>query len=259
MRVVLGAGYTGSRVAELAAGRGEDVIAVVRSEERASKLEGRSFRVSREPVLELAARLDEAADVVICFPPDGTTDALLAPLLARARSVSYVSTTGVYGDAEGVIDDTTPVTASPTPSQARVLAAEAAYRAIGATVLRAPGIYGPDRGLHVRVVSGAHRLPGEARNFISRIHADDLAALLLASSDVRGETFVVGDLEPAAHRDVVAWICEEHGCAMPPTVAPEEVHETLRRNRRVDASRALSVLNVRLRYPSFRDGMKRPA
>jgi nucleoside-diphosphate-sugar epimerase len=258
MRVVLGAGFTGSRVAELAARRGEEVVAAVRSEARARALEGRGFAVTREPVLDLAARVSgDETDFVICFPPDGATDAALAPLLTHARSVSYVSTTGVYGDAEGIIDDATPVTSTPTPAQARVLSAEAAYRAVRGTVLRAPGIYGPDRGLHVRVVAGAHRLPGEARSFISRIHADDLAALLLAASTVRGETFVVGDLEPAAHGEVVAWICNEHGCAMPPTVPPEEVHETLRRNRRVDPRRALRVLGVTLRYPSFRLGMKR--
>ncbi len=260
MRIVLGAGYTGSRVAELAARRGEDVVATVRSEERAHRVAGSGlFRVTREHVIDVAKQLvDEATHVIVCFPPDDVTDVELAPLLARARAVSYLSTTGVYGDANGVVDDTTPVTGTPTPPSARVLRAEAAYRAVGATVLRAPGIYGPDRGLHVRVSTGKHQLPGEGRGFVSRIHVDDLAALLLASDAVRGETFVVGDLEPAAQRDVVAWICEEYGCAFPPSVPPEQVHETLRRDRRIDPTRALRVLGVTLRHPSFRSGMRRP-
>jgi nucleoside-diphosphate-sugar epimerase len=259
-RVVFGAGYTGSRVAELATARGEKVIATVRSEERARGLAGKGFQVTCEPVLAVAERVvDESAHAIVCFPPDGETDAKLAPLLARARAVSYISTTGVYGDTEGTIDDQTPVSPEPTPHQARILQAEEAYRAVRATVLRAPGIYGPDRGLHVRVRTGAHRLPGDAAGWSSRIHVDDLATLLLASDAVRGETFVVGDLEPARQRDVVAWICEEYACAYPPTVPPEQVHETLRRNRRVDPTRALRVLGVELRYPSFRSGMKRAA
>lgn len=248
-------------MAELAAARGEDVLATVRSEARLEDLRRRgTFRVTRDPVLEVARQLvDASTRAVVCFPPDGVTDDALVRLLAPAASVAYVSSTGVYGDAGGVIDDATPVPPPAGETQARLLAAEAAYRAVGATILRSPGIYGPDRGLHVRVTSGKHRLPGEGSGFGSRIHVDDLAELLLACDRVRGETFVVGDLEPARQRDVVAWICAEYGCPFPPSVPAEEVHETLRRDRRVDPSRALRMLGVTLRYPSFRAGMRRDA
>jgi nucleoside-diphosphate-sugar epimerase len=267
-RLVFGAGYTGSRVARSAVRRGDEVIATVRSEARARTLEGQGFVVTRAPVTEVAARyVTEDTHVIIGFPPDGVTDAALAPHLRGAKAISYISSTGVYGDTHGVLDDTTAVPdALPgllpgraTESARRILEAEACYRAVGATVLRAPGIYGPDRGLHVRVTSGQHRIPGDGAGFMSRIHADDLAELLLASVAVRGETFVVADLEPARQCDLVAWICEEYGCAMPPSVPPNEVHETLRRDRRVDGSRALRELGVTLRYPSFRVGMKRTA
>ncbi|MBS2017397.1 MAG: hypothetical protein JST00_31230 [Deltaproteobacteria bacterium] len=257
-RVIFGAGYAGSRAAAAAVALGDEVIATVRSEKRAAALEASGFVVTRAPVLEVAERdVTEHTHAIICFPPDGETDTRLAPMLAKARAVTYLSTTGVYGEARGVIDDATPVTATPSASMARVLQAEAAYRAIGATVLRSPGIYGPDRGLHVRVASGNHRIPGDGSGFISRIHADDLASFLLASDAVRGETFVVGDDVPTRQRDLVAWICMEYGCPFPPSVPEEEVHETLRRDRRVDARRARQVLGVTLRFPSFRDGMRR--
>jgi len=287
MRIVFGAGYTGQRVAALAAARGERVVATVRSPARlealARALEASGLRVvdvsdaapdddprpppprpailvTRRPVCEVAAAwVDATTHAIVCFPPDGETDAALAPLLARARAVSYISSTSVYGDLEGLIDDATalPPPSTRSASQARLLAAEDAYRAVSATILRAPGIYGPDRGLHVRVTTGVHRLPGPARGHTSRIHADDLAALLLASDAVHAETFVVGDLDPAPHHDVVSWICAEHACPLPPTVPPAEVHETLRRNRRIDPTRALTLLATPLRYPSFRDGMRR--
>lgn len=258
MRLILGAGYTGSRVARLALDRGEDVLCVVRSEARAQALAARGIPVTREPAADVARRLSSPdLHAIICFPPDGVTDAALAPLLASAGAISYVSTTGVYGDLSGTIDDATEV--PPSPGNAR-LEAEACYRAVpgpGATILRAPGIYGPDRGLHVRIIQGLHRMPGDGSNMLSRIHVDDLAELLLASRGVHGETFVVGDLVPATQRDMATWICAEHGCPMPARVPAEEVHETLRRNRRIDGGRALRMLGVTLRYPSFRDGMKK--
>jgi len=247
VRIVLGAGFTGGRVAALAAARGEDVLAVVRSAASAARLEGRGFRVSREPVLSLT--YPEDAHVIVCFPPSGD-DAALAARLAPARAVTYLSSTSVYGAHEGVVDDGTPVAPSP------LVHVEDVYRGVGATVLRSPGIYGPDRGLHVRVRSGAHALPGDGAVFGSRIHVDDLAELLLASERVRGETFVVGDLEPARQCDVVRWICETYGCPSPPSVPPEQVPASLRRNRRIDGRRALAVLGVTLRYPSYREGMR---
>ncbi len=238
--------------------RGEDVLCVVRSEPSAEALASRGIPVTRETAVEVARRMSSPdLHAIICFPPDGVTDAALAPALAGAGAISYVSTTGVYGDLSGTIDDVSEV--PPSPSSPR-LEAEARYRAVPApraTILRAPGIYGPERGLHVRIRQALHRMPGDGSNMLSRIHVDDLAQLLLASRSVHGETFVVGDLTPATQRDMATWICAEYGCAMPACVPAEEVHETLRRNRRIDGSRALRMLGVTLRFPSFRDGMKK--
>ncbi len=257
-RIVFGAGMTGARAAELAVPRGDDVLAVVRSAQRAETLRARGLAVTCEPVVDVARRyVDAQTHAIVCFPPDGETDAKLAPHLGHARAVTYVSSTAVYGDHQGAIDDETPVVAGEPSSTAR-RAAEVAYAAVGATILRAPGIYGPERGLHQRVVRGEHRTPGDGTNFVSRIHVDDLAALILASVAVRGETFVVADLTPAPQIEVVRWICAEWGCPMPPFVPPAEVHETLRRNRRIDPRRALAVLGVTLAFPSYQTGMKRP-
>src|SRR6185437_14800339 len=108
---------------------------------------------------------------------------------------------------------------------------------------------GPDRGLHLRVVRGEHRLPGDGSGFTSRIHVDDLAQLVLASRRAPRETFVVGDLSPAPQREVVAWIAREYGVPLPPSVPVEAVHETLRADRRIDGRRALAALRVTLAYP----------
>lgn len=248
-------------MAEAARRLGDEVVTSVRSSTRAEALRARGFLVTQEHVVDVAERyVSKDTHVLVCFPPDGKTDVALGPRLNGASAVSYLSSTGVYGDAQGIIDDETPLPRSPTDAQARILDAEAIYRAVGGVVLRAPGIYGTDRGLHIRVTSGMHRLPGDGAGYSSRIHAEDLASLLLASTreSLRGETFVVGDLEPARQCDVVRWICSAYGCQYPPSVPEQEVPETLRRNRRVDGTRALAKLDVVLRYPSYRDGMKRP-
>ena len=254
--VVFGAGFTGGKVCEVALARGAKVLGVVRSDDSAAALRARGVDVTTRAAVEVAREhVGPATHAVVTFPPASATDAELAPLLARARAVSYLSTTGVYEDLEGVVDDATPLPALPSPKYAAVLAAESQYRAVGAAVLRSPGIYGADRGLHVRLARGDFRLSGDGSRYGSRIHVEDLAALLLASAATPGATFVVGDLEPCRQRDMVAWICQRLDLPFPASAPLSEVHETLRRNRRVDSSRALRMLGVSLRYPTYREGL----
>jgi hypothetical protein len=84
-----------------------------------------------------------------------------------------------------------------------------------------------------------------------------LAELLLASASAPGETLVVGDLEPCRQIDMVRWLCAELSLPMPGSAPLESVHETLRRNRRVDSSTALARLGVTLKYPSYRSMFER--
>jgi nucleoside-diphosphate-sugar epimerase len=253
--LILGCGYAGSAAARRARAEARRVIATVRDPARVPPLEAAGVEVLVAPALDRAtvgSLVDAETDVLVTFPPDDRTDEAIAPATLDARGLVYLSTTGVY-DAP-FVDDATPVSANPSARAARRLAAEVHWRAVGATILRTPAIYGPDRGLHVRVRSGRHRIPGDGRRTISRIHVEDLASFALAAMAVRNETFVVGDLAPAPHIEVVRFVCERARIPMPPHAPIEEVDESLRADRRVDPTRAIARLGVALRYPSYRDG-----
>lgn len=253
--VVFGAGFAGSAVCRAALARGLEVLGVVKSQASAEKLAASGVPATTADCREVAElRVGSATHAVVTFPATGEGELAFAPLLARARAVSYLSTTGVYEDLEGDVDDTTPLPEPPSPKYAAVRGAEHTFRAVGAAVLRAPGIYGAERGLHVRLARGAFRLSGDGSRYSSRIHVEDLAELLLASARTPGETFVVGDLEPCRQLEMVSWLCEQLGLPLPGSAPLAEVHETLRRSRRVDGSRALSRLNVALKYPTYREG-----
>jgi nucleoside-diphosphate-sugar epimerase len=261
--LILGCGYTGSAVARRVLAQGREVVATVRSEESASPLReqlgGPHFTLLVAPTLDtsIGRYVTPETHVIIAFPPDGSTDARIAPALAAARAITYVSSTGVYGGRTGTIDHRTPLPEPASARAQRILDAESAYRAVGATVLRCPGIYGKDRGLHIRIVRGEHRIPGDGSRTLSRIHVEDLASFALAAGATRGETLVIGDREPARHIEVVRWVCDTYGVPLPPSVPWEEVHETLRADRCVDSSYAGERLGVALKYPTYREGMAR--
>jgi nucleoside-diphosphate-sugar epimerase len=199
----------------------------------------------------------DEADVLVSFPPDGSTDAALAPACRGARSIVYISSTGVYGGKRGPIDDTTAPDAD-SPDTAARLHAEEIWRSVGATVLRAPGIYGRDFGLHVRLKNGSYSLPGDGSGIISRIHVDDLASFILAAFDQEstGQTYVVGDQKPSSQIEVVQWLCNRMQIPMPGHAALEDVSPTLRGSRSIDPTRALKELGVHLKYPTYLEGFQ---
>lgn len=255
--VVLGAGYVGARVAARARTRGDEVIATVRSEARAPALRALGVEVRLSPTLDrsIGADVDERTHVVVAFQPDETTEAAVAPAVAHARAITVVSSTAVYGLRQGVVDESTRVEDPPSPRAEKQQRSEAHWRAVASVILRCPAIYGPDRGQHLRILRGEHVIPGDGSRYVSRIQADDLASLILASASLRDETLVVGDLAPATHREVAEFVARTYGVAMPREVPLESVHETLRGDRRVDARFALERLGVTLTYPSYREGM----
>lgn len=218
----------------------------------------RGLREIAEPWGDISAAISEAcadADVLVSFPPDGITDSILARACGSARKIVYISSTGVYGSVSGVIDETTDVDRR-SPRAASRLQAENIWRDLGAIVLRAPGIYGRNYGLHVSLAQNKFRIPGDGRRYSSRIHDEDLARIILRAFEVgkKGSVFVVGDRSPAPYIEVVTWLCERLNIPLPESVPLEQVHHTLQADRRIDSTRALSELQIELKYPSYKQG-----
>ncbi len=255
--LVLGCGYAGRTTALLARSAGQSVRVTTRSQERARSLGAEGLEVVHTGPLDrsVEAHVGVGTHVVVAFPPDGETERRVADGLAGAASVAFISTTGVYPERAGRVDDETRAATPVTERTRRWLDAERTFLAVGATILRCPGIYGPDRGLHVRVLRGAHRIPGDGTRSTSRIHVHDVAQLLLASRRRPGATFVVGDLAPTTHLEIVEWLCATYRLPLPPFAPLDEVPVSLRADRRVDPSGALEALGVELVYPTYRTGM----
>ena len=258
--LILGCGFTGTEVARRAIVAGHRVVATTRQPDRREALEREKVELHVLPALtaELVEKwVGPDVNVLVAFAPDGRTDAQIAPALAGARHVVYVSTTGVYGARRGHIDESTPVDPA-EPRASERLAAERCYRQAGATVVRAAGIYGPGRGLHLRIQSGTFRIPGDGNGVVSRIHVGDLAELVLGifrrAPEGRREVFVAADDAPVPQIEAIEWLCRRLGCPVPPHVPLDEAPVTLRHDRAIDNRLIKSWTGVSLRYSSYREG-----
>lgn len=289
--VVIGLGYSATRIVQEVSGRFDHVVVTVRDPVRAEALtlggaearlavsiEAIAFDGTRR-VPRLAAALRAADAVLISAPPrEDSADPLLAchraDLAAAAKLgwVGYLSTVGVYGDAGGGwVDEQSPCHPASRRSGAR-LAVEAAWTAFGTergvpvVLIRLSGIYGPGQNALLQVKSGtAKRIikPGQVFN---RIHVDDIAgavAACLARPAVSGPLNVT-DSEPSPPEDVIAFAAALLGVEPPPEQDWETALPALSpmarsfwgESKRVSNRRLVEDLGYRLRHPDYRAGLK---
>ncbi len=258
--LILGCGYTGRRVAASLVEHGHDVIATTRNTDRlhvpgvtvvhADAADPESF----ERLRPLVSRDTLVLYSIPTIAAPGLDRSILSAV-AAARRVVYISTTGVYGRQHDVDERSLP--APETPRElARVATEQAVSEAPGALILRPAAIYGPYRGIHVSMRSGAFQLQGDGANFVSRIHVEDLAAHCLAAlfSDVGG-AWPVADEDPCTSREIASFCASVLHIPMPSGVAPQQLSETRRADRRVDGAAIRRALRIQLRYPSYRVGI----
>jgi nucleoside-diphosphate-sugar epimerase len=247
--LILGSGFTGQRTAALLRARGWPVTCTNRSGSAGLRFDA----TDPESLGSLAGAITAESVVLHSIPVPGAAGMLRANPPAR---IVYLSTTGVYGDARAV-DESTPI--APRTERERLRAAEERAVQAGpwsALVLRPAAIYGPGRGIHTAMRAGTYRLNGDGSNFVSRIHVDDLARHAEAAmlSPLEG-AYPVADEEPCTSLEIAAYCARILGVPLPEAARADELGETRRADRRVDASAIRRLLNVSLLYPNYRVGI----
>jgi len=98
----------------------------------------------------------------------------------------------------------------------------------------------------------------------NRIHVEDIANVLVAAMMRKGahRVYNVSDDEPAPPQDVVAFGAEILGITPPPLIPFEQAdlskigRSFYNERRRLRNGRIKSDLQVRLQYPSYREGLR---
>jgi nucleoside-diphosphate-sugar epimerase len=251
--LILGLGYTASRLGARVRNAGWEVIAT----RRTATPEVLAFD---DPALDDAIR--DATHILSSVPPAGDGDPVLqrhaeALRHSPARWIGYLSSTGVYGDAAGAwVDETAPVGSGRRSARA---AADLAWQALRADmrVFRLPGIYGPGRSALDRL--SAPRVDAPEHRF-SRIHVDDIVGAVIASFDAAPGVWNIADDEPATSRTVAEFACDLAGVPYPPLAPPDTLSPQARafysERRRIANGKMKRDLCYRLRYPSYREGLR---
>lgn len=213
--------------------------------------------------------------VLVSAPPSSDGD----PVLANYRSVlaatpgirwiGYFSTVGVYGEHHGGwVDETTPASPLSTRSRHR-RAAEEAWETFAketgkrVVIFRLAGIYGPGRSAVESVREGRARRIVKAGQRFNRIHVADIANVVLASMQGKGNAPIlnVTDDLPAPPQDVIAHAAELLGAPIPPEIPFEEAQLSpmarsfYGENKQVRNDLIKRDLGIKLIYPTYREGL----
>ncbi|MEQ9643619.1 MAG: SDR family oxidoreductase [Alphaproteobacteria bacterium] len=265
-----GLGYSARALAALLCVRGWHVAGTARSTDPVDGIVPIVF--DGTAAMADTSELRQATHVLVSVPPGRDGDPVLrwhAEDLKSApdlRWVGYLSTTGVYGDrAGGWVDEASPLAANTVRGRRRV-AAERAWLATGLPVhlFRLAGIYGPGRNQLETLKAGRAQRIDKPGQVFSRIHVDDIAAVLAASIErpAPGRAYNVCDDEAAAPAEVVAFAAALLGVEPPPLVPfADATMSAMGRsfyadNKRVANERIKTELGVRLRYPTYREGLR---
>lgn len=257
--LIFGLGYTASRIAAAFEAGGWHVDAT-----------GSAGNLDFADEQGVRAALGAASHVLSSVPPDraGGHD----PVLERygdalaGKWLGYLSSTGVYGDAQGAwVDESTPTVADTGAGRRNARAeADAAWLRMGARVFRLPGIYGPGRSALDRVHEGrANRIdiPGQV---FSRVHVSDIVAGVVAAIERNAPAgaYNLGDDLPASGNAVTEEACRLLGVEPPPLQTLEEANLSAMargfyaENRRVANGKAKRVLGWEPKYPTYVEGLE---
>jgi len=278
--LILGCGYVGEKLAAACMADGIKVIGTTRSDARAAALgnTGIEAAVAASPV-DLPDTLLASVDAVVDSIPltrneqgmHASQPAWLpeiAPKLAQLKWVAYLSTTGVYGDADGAwVDESWPCKPASERGIERLKAEQAWLQSgLPVEIFRLAGIYGPGRNMIARLKAGEYKtVQWDSPHYSSRIHVDDIVAAIMAAIKMPkpGRIVNLADDEPLPHAGYVTELARMIDAPEPVMLTPEEGKRQLspamisffRDNKRVSNRLLHRELLPELKYPNFRQGV----
>ncbi|MBS41014.1 MAG: NAD(P)-dependent oxidoreductase, partial [Rhodospirillales bacterium] len=273
-----GFGFSAQHLAQKLSQKGWVISATVRSKNKLKLLKLHNINLqlfdSSNPLEELSD-LQNSTHVLLSVPPGEDGDPVYnlhhkeIGAIKDLKWIGYLSSTGVYGDTKGeLVDESAPLLAKTKQGLRRVNSERlwtilSVKQKLPMHIFRLAGIYGPGRSAIDKVHNGTARLIKRNGHLFSRVHVDDIVAVLEASMQKPrpGAIYNICDDEPAMGSDVVKYAAQLMNVQPPPSIPfdDESVSSMVRsfysEFRRVDNSLVKSELGVSFIYPNYRKGL----
>jgi nucleoside-diphosphate-sugar epimerase len=274
--LVFGCGYLGMRVAKRLNFLGGTVWGVTRSESKIGEFQNQGIHpiVADWTDPRTLDQLPKVEQILVAVSYDRRSGldrhqsqvGGLRNLLEQTSddvNVCYISTTGVYHQADGSwVDETSPCQPQSLGGQVHLAAEQllATMRpAAPWTLLRLSGIYGPGRIPRVKDVLAGRPIASPQAGYLNLIHVDDAAAAVISAwANAKQRLYLISDDRPVVRAEFYREIAKQYGAPEPVFVEPADDAPVKMRsssNKRIRNDRMKRDLLADLNFPTFEDGI----
>ena len=281
--VIIGCGDIGTLVARYYRDQDVEVQALVRSGESAQRLAAMGISAIQADLsrpVQLDFDTDNSQLYYFAPPPaEGEKDTHTTHLIEALQTsgklpsrIVYISTTGVYGDCQGRwVNEDEPVKPEADRAKRRLdaeqqLLAWSRHSGVEVIILRVAGIYGPGKLPLARLKKGMPVIREQEAPFTNRIHSADLVSIAIAAMQrgKPGEIYHACDGHPGTMTDYFKQVALKAGLPEPPEISLSEGNKQLsagmmsymRESRRLSNEKTLRELDIKLQYPTLKEGLE---
>lgn len=218
-------------------------------------------------------KIKEADYILVSVPPISGEDIVIKNFKIqlkniKAKWITYLSATSVYGDHNGEWVNEKSETKPSTLNGKNRLKAENDWRVFSKEnnlplqIFRLSGIYSKQNNILKRLKTGQAKIIKKEKHFFSRIHVEDIANILFISLKKfkTNEIFNISDDQPASQEEVAVYGALLLKMNKPNPLKIEDLEEGMlkdfyKESKKVDNKKIKNFFNYQFIYPSYKEGL----
>ena len=218
---------------------------------------------------KITSEVSNATHILISLPPpyenficENLKDQINSS--KELKWLGYLSSTSVYGNHNGQWVDENSKANPKTTAGINRLNAEMKIKELNKNrIFRLSGIYSDHQNVFTRIKSKQIKIVKNKNNYFSRIHLDDITQTLLNSFEKSEEDNIynVSDDLPCPYKEIVKYACKLLKIDFNfPEINIDKIESSFlsdfyKDNKRVKNEKIKKILNVQLKYPTYKEGL----
>ncbi len=221
----------------------------------------------------LILKLKDADHILVSIPPIEGEDLVIKNFSkflknSRVKSLTYLSSTSVYGDHRGEWVDESSETRAKSGYGITRLRAENLWislktdKDLPVQIFRLSGIYSNENNILIRLKLGNVKLINKKNHYFSRIHVEDIANILFESLSKfkPGEIYNISDDKPSSSEEMILYGASILNIQNLKMIEVYEIENEMLKNfykysKRVSNKKIKVLLGYKFKFPTYVEGL----
>ena len=222
---------------------------------------------------ELLSKLILSDHILVSIPPKEGEDLVIKNFLkfiesSKAKWITYLSATSVYGDHKGAWVDENSETKPKSKNGISRLNAENSWMALSKNknlpvqIFRLSGIYSNERNILERLILGEVKLVNKKNHYFSRIHVEDISNLLFKTlfKFKTGEIYNLSDDKPSSAEEIILYGAKILNIENLKRIEVDEIESEMLKNfyrdsKKVSNKKIKIAFDYNLKFPTYVEGL----